>query len=438
MDVNLKNQIVNFLKNGIKEKNQKMLGIEMDVNLKNQIVNFLKNGIKEKNQKMLGIEVEHFIVDKNTEESVSYYGNNGIKTILENLMKIYPNSKPIFGEDIIGFFSRDFNITLEPAAQIEISINPYKEIETIEKIYKEFLNNLNSIINKFGYKILTVSCQPKSNIDNIKMVPKRRFRILEKYYEKIGTRGIDMMKGTCSVQVSIDYFSEDDFRKKLQVAYFLTPFFKLLTNNSNCYQGKFFNTFLKRTEIYNNTDPKRCGIPENVFAESYGFENYAEYLYDRPLIYYKKNNEFYETDKTFGEAFKNQKVTDDEIWHIASIVFPDIRAKNYLEIRGADLMPFEYILGYCALIKGVFYYEDNLNTLSNMVKEHKMNNKKVNDVQNDIIKSGWNAKIYDTPAKIFAKNIMELIKKSMTNKDIEYLAPMFTIIENEGLLNIKK
>ena len=83
MDVNLKNQIVNFLKNGIKEKNQKMLGIEMDVNLKNQIVNFLKNGIKEKNQKMLGIEVEHFIVDKNTEESVSYYGNNGIKTIFD-------------------------------------------------------------------------------------------------------------------------------------------------------------------------------------------------------------------------------------------------------------------------------------------------------------------------------------------------------------------
>ena len=101
-------------------------------------------------------------------------------------------------------------------------------------------------------------------------------------------------------------------------------------------------------------------------------------------------------------------------------------------------MPFEYILGYCALIKGVFYYEDNLNTLSNMVKEHKMNNKKINDVQNDIITSGWNAKIYDTPAKIFAKNIMELIKKSMTNKDIKYLAPMFTIIENEGLLNIKK
>jgi glutamate--cysteine ligase len=410
----------------------------MDVNLKNQIVNFLRNGIKEKNQKMLGIEVEHFIVDKNTEESVSYYGNKGIKTILENLMECYPNSKPIFGEDIIGFFSQDFNITLEPAAQIEISINPYKEIETIEKIYKEFLDNLNSIINKFGYKILTVSCQPKTNIDNIKMVPKRRFRILEKYYEKIGTRGIDMMKGTCSVQVSIDYFSEDDFRKKLQIAYFLTPFFKLLTNNSNCYQGKSFSTFLKRTEIYRNTDPKRCGTPKNIFSENYGFENYAEYLYDMPMVYYKKNNEFYETDKTFGEYFENQEVTEDKIWHISSIVFPDIRAKKYLEIRGADLMPFEYILGYFALIKGIFYYEDNLNTFSNMVKDYKMNNKKIDDVQNDIIKSGWNAKIYDTPAKIFAKNIIELIKKSMTNKDIEYLAPMFTIVENEGLLNIKK
>ena len=142
-------------------------------------------------------------------------------------MKFYPDSKPIVDEDIIGFLTKNFSITLEPAAQIEISINPYEEIETIEKIYKKFLDNLNNILNNFDYKIVYLSCQPKSNINNIKLIPKKRFDILEKYYKKIGTNGIEMMKGTCSVQVSIDYFSEEDFRKKIQVAYFLTPFFKI-------------------------------------------------------------------------------------------------------------------------------------------------------------------------------------------------------------------
>lgn len=414
---------------------------KININLKNQLINFFKSGIKTKKQKMLGIEIEHFIVDKKTNEAVSYYGTNGIKIILEKLIKYYNHENPkiILGENknIIGFLTKNFSITLEPAAQIEISINPYEEIEIIKKIYEEFLNNLNNILNKFDYKIAYLSCQPKSDINNIKLVPKKRFDILEKYYKKIGTNGIEMMKGTCSVQVSIDYFSEEDFRKKIQVAYFLTPFFKLISNNSNYYQDKYFSTFLKRTEIYNNTDPKRCGIPPNIFSENYGFKDYAEYLYNTKLIYYKKDNKYYETDKTFGEFFENQNITEDEIWHIASIVYPDIRVKKYLEIRGADLMPFDYTLGYCELIKAIFYYENNLNIFCDMIKKYKINNEKINNIQDNIIKSGWNAKICDIPMQVFANKIISLAQKYLFNQELEYLNKIFLIIKNKGLLNIK-
>ena len=411
--------------------------MKIRMNLKNQLVDFFKSGIKTKKQKLIGVEIEHFIVDNKTCEAVSYYGSSGVKTILENLMKFYPDSRPILDEDIIGFLTKEFSVTLEPAAQIEISINPYEEIETIENIYKKFLDNLNNILNNFGYKIVYLSCQPKSNINNIKLIPKKRFDILEKYYKKIGTNGIEMMKGTCSVQVSIDYFSEEDFRKKIQVAYFLTPFFKLISNNSNYYQNKYFSTFLKRTEIYNNTDPKRCGIPPDIFSENYEFKNYAEYLYNIPIIYYKKDNKYYETDKNFGEFFENKKITENEIWHIASIVYPDVRLKKYLEIRGADLMPFEYTLGYCTLIKNIFYSENILDIFYNMIKKYEINNKKINDVQNNIIKNGWNAKIYDIPAKIFARNIIELLQKTIINKELKYLNLLLPIIEKNGILNIK-
>lgn len=386
---------------------------------------------------MVGIEIEHFIVHRETMEAVSYYGTNGVKVILEKLMNFYPGSKPILDEDIVGFYAENFNITLEPAAQFEISINPYEDIEVIEKIYKTFLNNISYILNDFGYKIITLSCHPKSKIKNIKMIPKKRYEFMDRYFKRIGTNGIEMMKGTCSVQASIDYFSEEDFRKKMQVAYFLTPLLKLISNNSNSFQGNSFNSFLKRTEIYNNTDPARCGILPHVFSRDYKFKDYAEYLCNIPLIFYKKGNEFYETDQPASKIFDGQKLTEDEILHVISLVFPDVRLKKYLEIRAADLMPIDYILGYCVLIKGIFYSNNILDCLYNLIKEFKFDNKKFNDTQDDIIKLGWSAKICGVSPSKFANKILELVKKETNKNELKYLDYISLIIKNKRIPNIK-
>ena len=411
-------------------------GDKMD-NVCNKFVDFFKSGIKSDKKKLIGIEIEHFIVHKDTNEAVSYYETNGVKTILSDLMKYYSDSTPIIDEDIIGFRTKEFNITLEPAAQFEISINPYEDIEKIENIYKDFLDNLNSILNKYSYKISFSSCQPQSHIDNIKIIPKKRYELMERYFKKINSNGIHMMKGTCSLQVSIDYFSEDDFRKKIQVAYFLTPFFKLISNNSHYYQGMHFDSFLKRTQIYNDTDHKRCGIPPNIFSENYGFKDYAEYLCTVPMIFYKKDNNYYETDKTFKELFNDKNIDNDVTLHMISIVFPDVRLKKYIEIRGADLIPIKYILGYCALIKGIFYSEENLDIFYNMIRKFEIDNNKIKEIEKNIIKFGWHDKIYGIPFEKFAEKIIELTKKNLNDKDSKYFESIMSIVKNKGLLNIE-
>ena len=401
-----------------------------------QFVNFFKSGIKPKQKKLIGIEVEHFIVHKNTKEAVSYYEPNGIKYILKKLMEYYQNSKPIIGEDIIGFCTKEFNITLEPASQFEISINPYESIDEIKSIYKKFLDNLNEILSHYEYEIVFLSCQPKSHIDNIKMIPKKRYTFMERYFKKINSGGLNMLKGTCSLQVSIDYFSENDFRKKIQVAYFLTPFFKLISNNSNYYQGSYFKTFLKRTQIYNDTDPKRCGMPPNIFSKTYSFNDYAKYLCNIPMIYYKKDNKCYETDKTFLELFSDQNFDENMIFHMASIVYPNVRLKKYLEIRGSDLIPVKYIFGYCVLIKGIFYSEKNLDTFYSMIEKFQIDNNKVNELEQNIIKFGWNTKIYGIPSEEFAMKTIDLTKNSLDDNELKYLDPIISIVKNKGLLNI--
>ena len=409
----------------------------MNNNLKNELIKFFKNGIKSRNQKLIGLEIEHFIVDRKTYKSVNYYGINGIKYVLKTLINFYPNSKPIVDEDIVGFVQKNFTVTLEPSAQIEISICPYENLETIKQIYENFLTNINSILEPLEYKIIALSCIPVSNINSISTIPKRRYKIMEEYFNSIGTRGIEMMKGTCSTQVSIDFFSEDDFRKKIQVAYFLTPIFKLISNNANYFQSKKINNFLKRSEIWSHTDSKRCDIPPNIFSQNYGFENYAEYLSKVPLIFYSKNNQIIKTgNKTVNEIFKNQSINNYDILHIISMVFPDVRLKKYLEIRCADCMPFEYVLGYCALIKGIFYSDAALDVLINTIKKYNLNNNTIELIQDDLIKHGWKSKIYDLSAKDFAKQIVELSKVSLNKNEIKYLNSIVEIIDHEGILNI--
>lgn len=407
--------------------------------LKNELCDFFENCIKNSNKKLLGLEVEHFIVDKRTNKAISYYGDKGVKYILQKLRTLYPNARPIVDQDIIGFSAKEFTITLEPAAQIEISINPYECISEIENIYNSFLNNINSILDGLEYKIITLSCQPVSKVNNIKIIPKKRYHMMDQYFKSLGTKGIEMMKGTCSAQVSIDYFSEDDFRKKIQVAYFLTPLFKLISNNANYFQGKKITGFLKRSEIWGYTDEIRCDMPPDIFSENFGFPNYADYLCKIPLIFQVKNNELIESgNKTANEIFKNQTITQNDILHIISMTFPDIRVKTYLEIRGADCMPFKYILGYCALIKGIFYSDSNLDIFMDMIKKYNIDKNTIELTQNNLMKYGWKGKICNISIKNFAGQVVELAKNSISRNEIKYLDPIFSIIEHEGISNIEK
>ena len=389
-------------------------------------MDYFSSGTKKEKKKKLGIEVEHFIVYSDSLQAVSYYGEYGVKYILEQLMKIYESPKPIFDEDLIGFLANDFSITLEPSAQIEISVNPFESIEKIEFIYKKFLETIQRVLKKINCIILPVGVQPFSTVKSLSLIPKKRYRFMENYFENIDdSKGIYMMKGTCSTQVSIDYFSENDFRRKFQAAYLFTPVFGLITNNSEYFEGKKLKTFLKRAQIYDNTDPIRCSAPKKIFSLDFGFKDYAKYLSKVPPIFVENTNgkHVYTGKQIAEDIFKGRKVNNNNILHMISIVFPDVRLKNYIEIRGADSMPLSGITAYCALIKGLIYSENALNWCQNFIKENEITVENLNETKKNLIDLGWEGEIYNISAKKFVEEVIKLADCGLKPKEKKYLDP---------------
>ena len=375
---------------------------------------YIREGIKDHNSKSLGVEVEHFVLDDKTSESAPYSGAGGVKESVEKLMSLYPDAEPIVGEDLLGFTTRDFNITLEPAAQIEISIVPGEDITRIGNIYTDFYEKLAGILGSMNKHLCTVGCQPVSHVDDLELIPKGRYRLMDEHFKKTGTGGREMMRGTASTQVSVDYVSEEDFRRKLQAAYYYMPLIKLVSDRCKTFQGEDAGIRMKRTDIWNRTDPARCGILPGVFRPDYGFCDYAEYLCTVPLIFLVEDGkEKYTGVATSVELFRDREIHLSDLEHIFSMPFPDVRVKRYLEIRGADAMSLGGVLFLCAFIKGLLYSEEVLDHVQKCISERNLTEKSVKEAEESLMQTGWKGEIYGIPAKDFLERTLKICEKNL-------------------------
>lgn len=394
------------------------------------LTEYFQNGCKQNCSRQLGLEVEHFVVKKDTRESVSYYGEHGIETVLKRLKPSY--SHAYYEEDeLLGLYNNDYSLTLEPAAQLEISINPRREISEIRSIYKSFVKQITPILDEFGYELATLGYQPKSRVQDLKLIPKKRYDYMDEYFKTSGAAGANMMRGTASAQISVDYFSERDFVRKIRAAYILMPAIKLLTDCSPVFEGKLYEKHMARTMIWRNVDEKRCGIVPGLFNENFGFRIYAEYLMNLPLIFIPNNGNPVPTgQKTTAELWADRDLTEKDIEHVMSMAFPDVRLKSYLEIRGADCMPFPYVMGYLALIKGIFFHEDALE----QILSEDVTKQAIIESEDSLMELGFDGKIYGTDAADYIGQVIRIAKEHLAGNEQAILSPLEKIVKEKRSL----
>lgn len=379
--------------------------------LKNDLVEYFKKGEKKDLKPSLGVEIEHFIVGRETKDSVPYAGKNGIGEIVRKLMAFYPDAKAKGNPEILGFFAKDFTVTLEPAAQLEISIMPFTSLDTILEVYETFRAHVEKVIAPMGYECITIGYQPHSKVEELTLIPSPRYHFMDRHMRPRSTHGVNMMRGTASTQVSVDYTDEADFRRKIQVAYALSPYMKLLTDNCPVFEGEPNQRRILRSFIWEHMDRDRAFFVPDIMKPDYGYNDYAAYILNIPMMFLPEEltgePDRYTGEETSADYYSHHPMTVEDIEHMLSKTFPDVRLKQYVEIRFADSLPKDLAFGYIALIKGLFYNEGFLNAFAKKILAESIDEKAITDVLRDIEKNGWDAFVYGTPMRTFHQNMLE-------------------------------
>jgi len=380
----------------------------------------------------LGLEEEHFVLHDGTGRSVTYYEPGGVEEILGELAERFPKVVKSEGH-LIGCSNNDYSVSLEPAAQIEISIAPRESIACIMEIYRSFRDAMEQVLSKRGAHLTAAGYQPKDRVADLPLIPKMRYEYMDRYFQLVDTRGRNMMRGTASTQISVDYRSESDFIQKIRCAYLIMPAIRLLTDNAPVFEGHPSSDRLIRARIWEHVDADRCGIIPGLFDDSFGFESYARYIWNVPPIFLPTpEGPVYTGKKRVCDLFADSVMTEDDVEHVLSMVFPDVRLKHYVEIRGADAMPEKYIAAYLALIKGIFFHSSAVQAILDEFSHIRESDLTAAD--HALMRGGFDAKIYGMPADKLIDRLFLLARHGLTEKENALLDPFRELVQQKKTL----
>jgi glutamate--cysteine ligase len=331
-----------------------------------ELVGYLAAGDKPREKWRIGTEHEKFPFYVDGNAPVPYGGERGIRSILEGMQQKL-GWDPILDEGrIIGLVEPTGQgaISLEPGGQFELSGAP---LETIHQTCREgnaHLAQVREIAEPLGIRFLGLGGSPKWTLAETPKMPKSRYEIMTRYMPKVGTRGLDMMYRTCTIQVNLDFESEADMRRKMQVGLKLQPLATALFANSPFTDSRPNGFQSWRGDIWRDTDNQRSGLKEFCFAADFGFADYVEWALDVPMYFVIRDGRYHDmTHMTFrqfmagaarGDIPDGMPTMGDWANHLSTL-FPDVRLKRFLEMRGADGGPWRRICALPALWVGLLY-----------------------------------------------------------------------------------
>jgi glutamate--cysteine ligase len=315
----------------------------------------------------VGAEHEKFVFRTGTDAPVPYEGDRGIHALLEGLMRFgwAGTYEPAAagGQTLIGLSRGKANVSLEPGGQFELSGAPLADMHEICEETGQHLEEVKAVAAELGLGFLGLGFTPLWRRDEVPIMPKGRYKIMRRYMPLVGGQGLDMMFRTCTVQANLDFADESDMVAKFRVSLALQPIVTALFANSPFTEGRPNGFLSARANVWTDTDPDRTGMLNFVFEDGFGFETYARYALDVPMYFVKREGRYIDVA---GRSFRDfmegrleevpgERATIKDWVDHTSTIFPEVRLKQYLEMRGADAGPWTRLCGLPALWTGILY-----------------------------------------------------------------------------------
>lgn len=401
--------------------------VEPALESRDQLVAFLADGVKPAERWRIGTEHEKFGFHAEDFTPLPYDGPKGVQAVLEGLRDQFGWRPIMEAGTLIGLDcpenKQSGSITLEPGGQFELSGAPLETVHETCSEVNTHLDQVRTVSEGLGIGFMGLGFSPKWTLDETPIMPKGRYQIMRDYMKLKGKLGRDMMFRSATVQVNLDFADEADMVKKFRVSLALQPIATAIFANSPFTEGKP-NGFLSfRSEIWRDTDPDRTGMMPFVFEDGMGFERYVDYALEVPMYFVKRNGKYLNyagaSFKDFMngdlEGLKGERPTlNDWIDHLTTL-FPEVRMKQFLEMRGADGGPWRSLCALPAFWVGLLYDDTSLEAAWDLVKDWSAEERQ--NLRDAVPKTALKTQFRSGVLNDIAKSVLEISRHGLERRN---------------------
>ena len=410
------------------------------VNGKASLVEYLAAGCKPQEEWRIGTEHEKFAYHLADLKPLEYEGPSGIRALLKGLLRfgwepVLEAGNPIALSKPDGSF-----ISLEPAGQVELSGAAVENIHLTCDEVTGHLQQVKAIARELEIGFIGLGYRAKWPTDEMPWMPKGRYKIMREYMPKKGKLGLEMMQSTCTVQVNLDFDSEATMVQMYRIALALQPIATALWANSPFKEGKPSGYLSYRSHIWTDTDPDRSGMLDFVFEDGFGFERYVDYVLDVPMYFVYRDGNYIDAS---GQSFRDfmdgklpalpgeKPLMADWVDHM-STVFPEVRLKQFLEMRGADGGPWSRLCALPAFWVGLLYDTDARDAAWDLVKDWTA--EELQTLRDEVPKRALNTPFRNRIVKDVAMDALQISHRGLHNRarldsvgldETHFLKPLF-------------
>ena len=390
------------------------------------LIGAMSKGAKPKSQWRIGAEHEKFGFDRTTLRRPAYEGEGGILAMLTGLQRF--GWAPVEEAGYVIALERKnadgmtASISLEPGGQFELSGAPLKDVHEICDETGRHLMEVKQVADQINLGFIGAGFDPMWRREDVPVMPKGRYAIMRAYMPKKGSLGLDMMLRTCTIQSNLDFDSEADMVAKFRTSLALQPIATALFACSPFIEGKPSGFLSARANVWTDTDPDRTGMLDFVFRDGFGFERYADYALDVPMYFAKRGETYVDLS---GQSFRGfmtdglpalpgERATLKDWNDHLTTLFPEVRLKSYLEMRGADGGPWSRICALQALWAGILYDGGALAAAWDLVKHWDIADHE--RLRRDVTRLGLKAEVAGRSVRDIAVDMVAIAKQGLKSR----------------------